>query len=77
MTEWEDDVVESEEDLRNDEWFKENFVVLMEKYPKEWIAVIDCKIIATGTTRADVEENAMEVSGDKEFSVYFVPATPF
>ncbi|NYT11385.1 MAG: hypothetical protein GKC03_02400 [Methanomassiliicoccales archaeon] len=77
MTEWEDDVVESEEDLRNDEWFKENLLVLMEEHSKEWIAVIDCEIIATGTTLAEVEENALEVSGDREFSVYFVPATPF
>ena len=77
MTEWEDDVIESEEDLRNDEWFKENLLVLMEEHPKEWIAVIDCMIIATGTTRTEAEENAMEVSGDREFSVYFVPATPF
>ncbi|HUV24558.1 MAG TPA: DUF5678 domain-containing protein [Methanomassiliicoccales archaeon] len=77
MTEWEDDVVESEEDLRNDEWFKENLLVLMEEHPKEWIAVIDCRIIATGTTRTEAEENAMEVSKDMEFSVYFVPATPF
>jgi hypothetical protein len=72
-----EEVVEDEEDIKNDQWFKENYVELVGLHPKEWIAVIDQKIIATGTTMADLDENAMKVAGERKFSIYFVPGTIF
>lgn len=72
-----EEVVEDEEDIKNDQWFKENYVELVGLHPKEWIAVIDQKIIATGTTMAELDENAMEAAGERKFSVYFVPGTIF
>ncbi len=72
-----EDVDESEADLRNDEWFEKNYVGLMVEHAKQWIAVIDCEIIASGATKGELEENAEEVAKGREYSIYFVPGTPF
>jgi hypothetical protein len=66
---------ESEEDVKNDEWFKKNFIDLMQKYPREWIAVKDCEIIATGLSKNEVADMADEIAGEEEYSLYFVPPT--
>ncbi len=66
---------ESEEDKRNDEWFKTNYIELMEKHPRDWIAVIDQKIVATGATRIEVEDRATAIAGERDYSVYFVNPT--
>jgi hypothetical protein len=66
---------ESEEDIRNDEWLKENFFDLVEDHPREWIAVMGQKIIAIGATRIEAEDKAAEIAGDRDFSVYFIPPT--
>jgi hypothetical protein len=76
MDEGYDDVEESEDDLRNDDWFEKNYVGLMVSHPKEWIAVIDCEIIATGATKGELEENAEEIADGREYSIYFIPGTP-
>jgi hypothetical protein len=66
---------ESEEDKKNDEWLKENFFDLIEEHPRDWIAVMDQKIIAVGTTRIEAEDRGAEIAGDHDFSVYFIPPT--
>lgn len=71
------DVVEDDFELKNDRWYEENFDLLMERYPGEWIAIVDGKIIATGTTKSDVERNAEEVAPDTRCSLYFMTRTLF
>ncbi len=66
---------ESEDDLKNDEWFKKNYLDLMQEHPREWIAVMDAKIIATGSTRIEVEEKAKKIASVHDISVYFVSPT--
>lgn len=66
---------EDETDQKNDEWFKENFFDLMQQYPREWIAVLDGRVIANGAYRIDVEDKAKAIAGELEYSVYFVPPT--
>lgn len=66
---------ESEEDKKNDEWFKDNYIDLMEEHPREWIVVMDQRIIAIGTTRIEVEDRAKQITGDHDYSVYFVNPT--
>jgi hypothetical protein len=66
---------ESEEDMKNDEWFKDNYIDLMEEHPREWIAVMDQRIIATGSTRIEVEDKAKAIAGERDYSVYFVNPT--
>jgi hypothetical protein len=71
----EEEEYESEEDVKNDEWLKENFFDLVDEHPREWIAVMDQRIIAVGATRIEAEDRGREVAGEHEFSVYFIPPT--
>ena len=66
---------ESEDDLKNDEWFKKNYLNSMQEHPREWIAVMDRKTIATSSTRIEVEEKAKKIAGGQGISVYFVAPT--
>lgn len=70
-----DEIIESEADKKNDEWFKENYLDLITNHPREWIAVMDQRIIATSSNEVDVEIKAKEIAGDREFSKYFVAPT--
>ncbi len=70
-----EEVHESMKDMRNDMWFKENYIDLMQKHPREWIAVLDQKVIANGSSKTDVEVRADEIAGDEEYSLYFVLPT--
>lgn len=71
----EEEDVESDEDKRNDEWLKDNFYDLIEKYPREWIAVVGQKVIAKASTRTEVEDMAEDLVDDQDYSVYFIPPT--
>jgi hypothetical protein len=71
----EKDEIESESDKKNDEWLKENFFDLVEEHPREWIAVMDQKIIAVGATRIEAEDKGADIAGERDFSVYFIPPT--
>ena len=59
-------------DKKNDEWFKQNYLYLIQDYPFLWIAVLDQKVVATGTSKAQVEASARKAMGEKEFSFYFI-----
>ncbi len=64
---------ESEEDLKNDQWFKDNYLDLIEDHPREWIAVSGQRLVCTGATRIDVDDKARDLLGEgKDFSVYYV-----
>jgi hypothetical protein len=66
---------ESEDDKRNDEWFKENYIDLMQEHARDWIDVMDRKIIAISSTETEAHQKAKKIAGGKEFSVYFVAPT--
>jgi hypothetical protein len=72
---YEEDIEESETDLSNDEWFKENYIDLMQEHARDWIAVMGQKIIAVASTESEVEILANEIAGEAEYSVYFVAPT--
>jgi len=67
-----EDSQENEQDLRNDEWLRENYLDLIQDYPNLWIAVLDQKVVATGNTKRQAELTAKEKVGDKRFSLYFI-----
>lgn len=71
----EDEIEESPDDVTNDRWLRSNFIDLMQKYPREWIAVLGMKVIANASTQADVINMADAIAGGKEYSTYFIPAT--
>jgi hypothetical protein len=66
---------EGDIDLSNDEWFKENYADLVQKYPRLWIAVLDQQVICDGGTKREVGSKASGLVGDREFSIYFVEPT--
>jgi len=70
-----DEVVENEADLKNDEWFKQNFYDLIQKYPREWIAVMEQKVIANSPSKSEVVEKADDIAGERGYSLYFIPPT--
>ncbi|MCG7845047.1 MAG: hypothetical protein MIO90_06420 [Methanomassiliicoccales archaeon] len=70
-----DEEHESIKDMRNDMWFKENYIELMQKHLQEWIAVMDQKIIANGALKTDVDVRANEIAGDEEYSLCFILPT--
>jgi hypothetical protein len=71
-----EDRIEDEADIMNDKWVEENFLDLVQKYPREWIAVMDRQVICSGITEGETESKAKSIAGDREFSVYFIPETP-
>jgi citrate synthase len=71
-----EDRVEDEEDVKNDRWVEENFLDLVQAYPREWIAVMDQRVVCSGITESETESKAREIVGVREFSLYFIPSTP-
>lgn len=67
-----EDEEESPEDVKNDQWLKDNYIDLIADYPNQWIAVLDQKVVATGNQKRLVEKQARELAGGKEFSLYFI-----
>ena len=66
---------EDDIDLSNDQWLEENYVDLVQKYPRLWVAVLDQQVICDGATRGSVEVKAKKIAGDREYSVYFIEPT--
>jgi Family of unknown function (DUF5678) len=71
----EDEMNESENDIKNDEWFKANYIDLMQEHARDWIAVMDQVVIAIASTQSEVEILANKIAGEKEYSVYFIAPT--
>ncbi len=67
-----DEPVENSTDVANDEWFRDNYLTLIQDYPNMWIAVLGQAVVALGNTRNQVSAAAKEVAGDKQFSLYFI-----
>jgi hypothetical protein len=70
-----DEQVEDDIDLSNDQWLKENYLDLVQKYPRLWIAVMDQQVICDAGTRSTAEAKAKRIAGDRGFSVYFIEPT--
>ncbi|MCU0852024.1 MAG: DUF5678 domain-containing protein [Thermoplasmata archaeon] len=64
--------LEDDSDIRNDLWFKENYLELIEDYPNQWIAVLDQRVVCSGISKGVAAEKAKEMLGDKKFSFYFI-----
>lgn len=64
--------IEDESDVKNDLWLKANYLEMIQDYPNQWIAVLDQKVVASGNRKRQVESEAREIAGDKEFSLYFI-----
>jgi hypothetical protein len=56
----------------NDKWFEANLLDLVEKYPHQWIAVLDGTVICTAASRGGAQAEAKRIAGGREFSLYFI-----
>jgi hypothetical protein len=56
----------------NDEWFAANLLDLVQKYPNQWIAVLDGTVICTSSSRRRVRGEARRLAGGRDFSLYFI-----
>ncbi len=56
----------------NDEWFQENLLDLVEKYPNQWIAVLERNVIVSSSSRRRAQAEAKRIAGGREFSLYFI-----
>ncbi len=59
----------------NDEWFQDNVLDLVEKYPNQWIAVVDRAVICTSASRRRAQAEAKRLAPGREFSLYFIEPT--
>ncbi len=62
-------------DQGNDAWFQESYLELVERYPRQWIAVLERQVICSAATRAGAASEARRIAGNREFSLYFVEPT--
>ena len=56
----------------NDEWFRDNLLDLVEKYPNQWIAVLERTVIAASSSRRRAYGEARRIAAGKDFSLYFI-----
>ncbi|MBN1677974.1 MAG: hypothetical protein JW880_05490, partial [Candidatus Thermoplasmatota archaeon] len=64
---------ETDEDIRNDLWFKKNYLDLINEYPNQWIAVSGEQVIGSGNVKRTVDAEAKERSQGRVYSLYFIP----
>lgn len=64
--------MEAEASQSNDAWFRENVLDLVEKYPNQWIAVLDRNVICTSASRRRAQAEARRLAAGREFSLYFI-----
>lgn len=65
--------IETDEDIRNDLWFKKNYLDLINEYPNQWIAVSGERVISSGNVKRSVDAEAKERSRGRIYSLYFIP----
>jgi len=68
-----DEPIETDEDIRNDMWFKKNYLGLISEYPNQWIAVSGERIVSSGNIKRTVDAEAKERTQGRIYSLYFVP----
>lgn len=68
-----DEPIETDEDIRNDMWFKKNYLDLIAQYPNQWIAVCGERVVSSGNIKRAVDSEAKERTQGRIYSLYFVP----
>ncbi len=56
----------------NDEWFGAHVLELVEKYPNQWIAVLDRAVICSSSSKRRAQAEAKRLAAGREFSLYFI-----
>ena len=61
----------SKEYLEDEKWTFEHLGELIEKYPNQWIAVVNKEVVCVGTNLAEVEEVARQKAGGRHPFSFF------
>ena len=56
----------------NDEWFGAHVLELVQKYPNQWIAVVDQTVVCSSASKRRARSEARRLAGGREFSLYFI-----
>jgi hypothetical protein len=51
-------------------WASENFAEIVKKYPNQWVAIVDKRVVAVGKSIAEVEEVCRIKTGRKDIPIY-------
>ena len=51
-------------------WAREHFSDIVKQYPDLWVAIVDKKVVAAGSTIEEVERAGKEETGHDEFPIY-------
>ncbi|MDI6794339.1 MAG: DUF5678 domain-containing protein [bacterium] len=62
----------SEEFWNDDKWVHENYQGLSEKFPNQWVAVADKKVVSAGENLERVETEAEKKTGKRDFPLLFI-----
>lgn len=62
----------SKEFWEDEDWAYDNYNELVEKYPDQWISIIDKNVVASGKRRAEVIELAKKIAGKRDFPTIFL-----
>lgn len=56
----------------DEDWAYDNYNELVEKYPDQWISIVDKNVVASGKKRAEVIELAKKIAGKRDFPTIFL-----
>ena len=58
--------------LSNDDWFAANLLDLVQRYPNQWIAVLDGNVICSSSSKRRAQGEARRGAAGRDFSLYFI-----
>lgn len=61
----------SKEYWEDSDWALEHSSEISQKYPNQWVAIADKKVVAAGKDGSEVEKMATEKIGKREFVIIF------
>ncbi len=61
----------SKEYWEDSDWALEHSSEISRKYPNQWVAIADKKVVAAGKDGSEVERIAIEKMGKREFVIIF------
>jgi len=61
----------SREYWEDSDWALEHSSEISQKYPNQWVAIVNKKVVAAGKNGSEVEKIATEKMGKREFVIIF------
>ena len=64
--------MEASPEQSNDEWFGAHVLELVQKYPNQWIAVVERNVICASASKRRAQAEARRLAEGRAFSLYFI-----